>query len=71
MGSQPPSRKSSLISVSLPTGDKLPDSLSLGPSDDDMGAPNSRQSSVPQAGSHAHRYDGQESGGKIGREGRD
>lgn len=70
MGSLPPSRKSSLISVSLPTGDKLPDSLSLGPSDDDMGAPNSRQSIVPQAGSHAHRY-GQESGGKIVREGRD
>lgn len=70
MGFQPPSRRSSLISVSLPTGNKLPDSLSLGPSDDDAGAPNSRQSSVPQAGSHAHRY-GQEFGGKIVSEGRD
>ena len=56
MGSQPPSRRSSVISVSLPAGDKPPDSLSLGPSDDDGGAPNSRQSSVPQDGSHAHRY---------------
>ncbi|EPY72942.1 calcium channel, voltage-dependent, L type, alpha 1F subunit [Camelus ferus] len=55
MGSQPPSRRSSVISVSLPAGDKPPDALSLGPSDDDGGVPNSRQSSVPQAGSHAHR----------------
>ncbi|TEA16940.1 hypothetical protein DBR06_SOUSAS20910048, partial [Sousa chinensis] len=55
VGSQPPSRRSSVISVSLPAWDKPPDSLSLGPSDDDGGAPNSRQSSVPQAGSHAHR----------------
>uniref|UniRef100_A0A452DLC8 Voltage-dependent L-type calcium channel subunit alpha n=1 Tax=Capra hircus TaxID=9925 RepID=A0A452DLC8_CAPHI len=55
MGSQPTSRRSSVISVSLPVGDKPPDSLSPGPSDDDGGAPNSRQSNVPQSGSHAHR----------------
>uniref|UniRef100_A0A4W2E687 Voltage-dependent L-type calcium channel subunit alpha n=1 Tax=Bos indicus x Bos taurus TaxID=30522 RepID=A0A4W2E687_BOBOX len=35
--------------------DRPPDSLSPGPSDDDGGAPNSRQSNVPQSGSHAHR----------------
>ncbi|XP_037368962.1 voltage-dependent L-type calcium channel subunit alpha-1F isoform X2 [Talpa occidentalis] len=55
VGSQPPSRRSTMISVSLPSGDRLPDLLSLGPSDDSGGSPNSRQSSVPQAGSHAHR----------------
>ncbi|XP_004713266.1 voltage-dependent L-type calcium channel subunit alpha-1F [Echinops telfairi] len=54
-GSQPPSRRSSMISASLPVGDKLPDSLSLGPSDDDGVAPNSRPSSVLQAGSHTWR----------------
>ncbi|XP_075394260.1 voltage-dependent L-type calcium channel subunit alpha-1F isoform X2 [Tenrec ecaudatus] len=54
-GSQPPSRRSSMISVSLPAGDKLPDSLSLGPSDDDGIAPNSRSSNVLQAGSHTCR----------------
>ncbi|XP_004690092.1 PREDICTED: voltage-dependent L-type calcium channel subunit alpha-1F isoform X2 [Condylura cristata] len=52
---QPPSRRSSMISVSLPSGDRLPDLLSLGPSDDSWGWANSRQPSVPQAGSHAHR----------------
>uniref|UniRef100_A0A8C7EMT2 Voltage-dependent L-type calcium channel subunit alpha n=1 Tax=Neovison vison TaxID=452646 RepID=A0A8C7EMT2_NEOVI len=62
MGSQPPSRRSSMISVSLPVGDRPPDSLSLGPSDDDGGAPNSRQPSGPQAGSHGHR---RSSGGFI------
>lgn len=64
MGSQPPSRRSSVISVSLPVGDRPPDSLSLGPSDDDGGAPNSRQPSGLQAGSHGHRY-GQGSGGTL------
>uniref|UniRef100_A0A452S9W5 Voltage-dependent L-type calcium channel subunit alpha n=1 Tax=Ursus americanus TaxID=9643 RepID=A0A452S9W5_URSAM len=62
MGSQPPSRRSSVISVSLPVGDRPPDSLSLGPSDDDGGAPNSRQPSGLQAGSHGHR---RSSGGFI------
>ncbi|KAI5135332.1 Voltage-Dependent L-Type Calcium Channel Subunit Alpha-1F [Manis pentadactyla] len=37
MGSQPPSRRNSMISVSLPAGNRLPDSLSLGPSEDDGG----------------------------------
>ena len=64
MDSQLPSHRSSVISVSPPTGDKLPHSLSLGPSDDNGVAPNSRQSSVPQAGSHAQRY-GQESEGRL------
>ncbi|KAG8520809.1 Voltage-dependent L-type calcium channel subunit alpha-1F, partial [Galemys pyrenaicus] len=53
--SQPPSRRSSLISLSLPSGDTLPDPPSPGPSDDSGRAPNSRKSSVPQTGSHAHR----------------
>ncbi|XP_036772752.2 voltage-dependent L-type calcium channel subunit alpha-1F isoform X2 [Manis pentadactyla] len=55
MGSQPPSRRNSMISVSLPAGNRLPDSLSLGPSEDDGGAPDSRQSSVSQAGFHTYR----------------
>ncbi|KAL4695764.1 hypothetical protein H8959_000859 [Pygathrix nigripes] len=55
MVSQPPSRRGSRISVSLPVGDRLPDSLSLGPSDDDRGTPTSSQPSVPQAGSNTHR----------------
>jgi hypothetical protein len=42
--------------VSLPVKEKLPDSLSTGPSDDDGLAPNSRQPSVIQAGSQPHRY---------------
>ncbi|XP_017527195.1 voltage-dependent L-type calcium channel subunit alpha-1F isoform X2 [Manis javanica] len=55
MGSQPPSRRNSMISVSLHAGNRLPDSLSLGPSEDDGGTPDSRQSSVPQAGFHTYR----------------
>ncbi|XP_023055659.1 voltage-dependent L-type calcium channel subunit alpha-1F, partial [Piliocolobus tephrosceles] len=54
MVSQPPSRRGSRISVSLPVGDRLPDSLSLGPSDDDRGTPTSSQPSGPQAGSNTH-----------------
>ncbi|XP_066212111.1 voltage-dependent L-type calcium channel subunit alpha-1F isoform X4 [Saccopteryx leptura] len=65
MGSQAPSRRSSVISVSLPTGDKLPDSLSLGPGDDDGGASTSRKSSVSQAGSHAHSFHRRSSGALI------
>ncbi|XP_037677401.1 voltage-dependent L-type calcium channel subunit alpha-1F [Choloepus didactylus] len=49
MDSQPPSHQSSMVSVSPAVGDRLPDSLSHAPSDD------SKQSSVPQAGSHTHR----------------
>lgn len=48
--------------MSLPVREKLPDSLSPGPSDDDDGlAPNPKQPSALQAGSQAHRY-GQASG---------
>ncbi|XP_077001970.1 voltage-dependent L-type calcium channel subunit alpha-1F isoform X2 [Tamandua tetradactyla] len=49
MDSQPPSHHSSMISVSLAVGDRLPDSLSIGPSD------NSKQFSVLQAGAYTHR----------------
>nr|XP_026262466.1 voltage-dependent L-type calcium channel subunit alpha-1F isoform X1 [Urocitellus parryii] len=55
MESQPPSRRNSRISVSLPVGSKNPDSLSLGPSDDDGRASNSGQPSVNPAGSHNQR----------------
>uniref|UniRef100_A0A8I3WIS2 Synaptophysin n=1 Tax=Callithrix jacchus TaxID=9483 RepID=A0A8I3WIS2_CALJA len=55
MVSQPPSRRGSRISVSMPVGDRLPDSLSLGPSEDDRGTPTSSQPSVSQTGSHTYR----------------
>ncbi|ERE64227.1 voltage-dependent L-type calcium channel subunit alpha-1F [Cricetulus griseus] len=53
--SQPQSRWNSRISVSLPLREKLPDSLSPGPSDDDGVAPSSKQPSVLQAGSQPQR----------------
>ncbi|XP_052599460.1 voltage-dependent L-type calcium channel subunit alpha-1F [Peromyscus californicus insignis] len=54
--SQPQSQWNSKIAVSLPVREKLPNSLSPGPSDDDDGlAPNPKQPSALQAGSQAHR----------------
>ncbi|KAM7339274.1 hypothetical protein ACRRTK_002758 [Alexandromys fortis] len=53
--SQAQSRWSSRISRSLPVREKLPDSLSPGPSDDDGVVANSKQPSVLQAGSQPHR----------------
>uniref|UniRef100_A0A8C6W4Q7 Voltage-dependent L-type calcium channel subunit alpha n=1 Tax=Nannospalax galili TaxID=1026970 RepID=A0A8C6W4Q7_NANGA len=47
--------RATLISVSLPVKEKLPDLLSPGPSDDDGGAPNPKQPSALPAGSHTHR----------------
>ncbi|XP_021514163.1 voltage-dependent L-type calcium channel subunit alpha-1F isoform X3 [Meriones unguiculatus] len=53
--SQPQSRWSSRNSASPTVSEKVPESLSTGPSDDDRVAPDSRQSNVLQAGSQPHR----------------
>ncbi|XP_055453472.1 voltage-dependent L-type calcium channel subunit alpha-1F isoform X2 [Psammomys obesus] len=53
--SQPQSRWSSRNSASPTVSEKVPESLSTRPSDDDGVAPDSRQSNVLQAGSQPHR----------------